>query len=537
MTDPRYFYTAIVGFLVGVAVGSVVDLPRPYLALGTVITTSLAVVSYRYGSDVRVAAVLLGLFFCLLGWWRIDHAFSLVGQSPLESLVGETVVVEGVVVREPDVRERSTHLTVRTRDTDTLLLVSVDRYQPVAYSDRLSISGTLTRPEAFQTDLGRTFDYPGYLLARGIEYQMRYPDLEVVASGEGVWLIAKLLEFKQSFLDGLARVIPEPAFGLGAGMLLGVKQALGEDLETAFRKSGLIHLVVLSGFNLSIVAIAVMALLSFVLPLRPRVVVGILALVLFALLVGFSATVLRATLMAILSLWALASGRQYLVLRALCAAAAAMVAWNPFLLLSDVGFQFSCLATLGLIVVTSGNKLADSWSLRQVVRNLVLATVAAQVAVTPLLLYHIGEMSFVSLPANLLVLPLVAAAMLATFVTGVCALIFPAVAPLAAYPTTFILTYIIEMAYFWSGFSIAAVAVPPLPLWSLGIMYGLLGVGVWWWKYPRPVAMVKEDQDIDISNWTIVEEKELVPEKVRQDAKGAGSQRDPAPTEPPIFFR
>lgn len=516
MTSYVYFYTGAAGFLAGVAIGSVVSVPLPYLLFGLSICLGLGLVLFRYGSSRYEAGALVAVFFFFLGLGRIEYTWSQVGQSPFENLVGQTIALEGVVVREPDVRERSTHLTMHDDASDALVLVSIDRYEPVSYGDRLSISGTLTRPEAFVTELGRTFDYPGYLLARGIEYQMRYPDIEVVASGEGTWLIAGMLGFKQSFLDGLSGVIPEPAFGLGAGMLLGVKQALGEDLEAAFRKSGLIHLVVLSGFNLSIVAIAVMAVLSLVLPLRPRVVVGILALVLFALLVGFSATVLRATLMAVLSLWALASGRQYLVLRALCAAAVVMVAWNPFLLLSDVGFQFSCLATLGLIVVSSKDRPNDSWSLKKVVRDLVLATVAAQVAVTPLLLYHIGEVSFVSVPANLLVLPLVVAAMLATFVTGLCALFFPSLATLVAYLTTFLLTYIIEQARFWSSFEVASVLIPPLPAWSLFIMYGALGMLVWWWKYPRPVLSVRDDDGINISDWTIIEEKEELVAKAKR---------------------
>jgi len=150
-------------------------------------------------------------------------------------------------------------------------------------------------------------------------------------------------------MRSIEAVIPEPQVGLAEGLLLGVKQALGDELEVVFRKTGIIHIVVLSGYNVMLVVIFITYVLSYVLPYRARVPFGILAIVCFAVLVGLSATVVRASIMASLILFARATGRTYAVMRALCFAGVIMVLINPYLLVYDVGFQLSFLATLGLI--------------------------------------------------------------------------------------------------------------------------------------------------------------------------------------------
>ena len=188
--------------------------------------------------------------------------------------------------------------------------------------------------------------------------------------------------------------LPEPEVSLGAGLLLGVKQALGTDLEADFRTAGIIHIVVLSGYNLMLVGIFISFLLSFFLSQRPRLICSMVAIVIFAILVGLSATVVRATIMALLMLFAGTSGKRYLVLRALMFAGLVMLLINPLLLVHDVGFQLSFMATLGLIVIAPllQDKLASlPW--QRVIKEYLLPTLATQIMVLPILLYQIGQFS------------------------------------------------------------------------------------------------------------------------------------------------
>jgi len=523
------FYTTLLTAAAGVLVRTLVVVPVSTVGLLLVIALALGIIARRYGTTTLLVCCIAGGLGFFLGILRTDYAWSKTGESPLAAVVGTSVTIEGIVVREPEVRERSLHLYVHTNND--VILVTTDRYQAIAYGDVIRVTGILSVPESFTTDLGRTFNYPGYLLARGVEYRVSFPDeLLVTEHKKGNLFQSVLYGIKQSFVTALARVLPEPQLGLGVGLLLGVKQSLGEELEEAFRTTGIIHIVVLSGYNLALVVAFVSLLLSFILPPRPRLVVGLLAIIAFAFMVGLSATVLRASIMAAIALIATTFGRLYFVLRALVLAALLMLMWNPFLLVYDLGFQFSFLATLGLVLVAPQlETMLRQTPLRLGLQQFFITTLAAQVAVTPLLLYHIGEVSLVALVVNVLVLPVVSVAMAGTFLLGLCALFLPSVATFIAYPTYFVLSYIIETARWWSGVPYAALPVPEFSVWWVVVAYCLMGYGVFFVKQGTVTGEVMHEELV--SGWTIVSEEEFLkqraennPETPQDGVSGLGEQ-------------
>jgi len=543
-----FFYIACLAFVGGVGIGIFFRPSFTSLALAALILSTLAFLARRTTvTYIHTGLIVVGIFL-VLGLLRTEYAWQGVGHSALESMVSQAVVLEGVVLREPEVRERSQHWYVQSGD-DTVLIIT-DRYETAAsYGDVVRVEGTLAKPEAFTTDLGRTFNYPGYLLARGVEYQVRYPTITRIAAGEGNQLVSGLYTAKEQFVEALSGVVPEPALSLSVGLLLGIKQSLGEELEAVFRDSGIIHIVVLSGYNLTIIAGFMMVLLSFVAGIRVRVVAGIVAILLFATMVGWSATVARATIMAIVALLSLMLGRQYVVVRALCLAGVLMLVHNPFLLVYDVGFQLSFLATMGLIVVAPKLEtavLTGQWW--HPVQQFLVTTLAAQIAVLPLLLYHMGEVSLVAIATNVLVLPVVPLAMLLSFLTGLLALLVPAGAVILSYPTTAVLWYIIEQARFWAGLPYATLPVPVFSFWYVALAYALLGF--WWFRtasvsrsMPKPVpttSAISDSGEVDLRDWTIT--AEVLPPRSQQ-TKNANAAPDgdaavvSSTKDVPIFFR
>ena len=318
-------------------------------------------------------------------------------------------------------------------------------------------------------------------MAKGVEYQISFAEVEVLDDDVGNPFIAKLLVFKAAFMNGLENVLPEPAVGLGEGLLLGVKHSLGDELESAFRETGIIHIVVLSGYNVMLVVAFVMFVLGYFLSIRLRVVAGILAIISFALLVGLSATVVRASIMASLLLIAQATGRMYLALRGLFGAGLIMVVFNPYLLLYDVGFQLSFLATLGLILLAPLlEKVFSFVSNFAGLRLFLVATIATQIAVLPLLLYQIGQFSVVSVVVNVLVLPMVPIAMLLTFATGMLAMLSTKLALLLAYPTYWSLSYINNLALWFADLPFAAFTVPTFAFYIVPVSYLIIGLAIWY---------------------------------------------------------
>ncbi|MBI4087019.1 ComEC/Rec2 family competence protein, partial [Candidatus Kaiserbacteria bacterium] len=462
--------------------------------------------------DLGLAAVCL----CVaLGILRFDLSTWNERDALFEARLGENVALDGVIVREVDERANTAHLTIRAElvdgvPVDRLVLVIADRFPEFGYGDRVRAEGKLEKPEAFETDLGRTFDYPGYLSVRGITYVMPFAKVEKIENGEkrilgasqevvdgsdrmgetviqpeqrrygeGNPILASLLDIKHAFMRQIEMLLPEPQAGLAEGLVLGVKRALGKDLENAFRDTGVIHIIVLSGYNITIVVEAVMRLLACM-RLRARVVVGALAIAAFALAVGFSATVLRASLMAGLVLVARATGRTYNIMRALMFAGVVMLLFNPKLLVFDPGFQLSFLATLGLVLVAPIlEKKFIRMPTQLQIREFVTSTIATQILVLPLLLYSTGILSVVALFVNVLVLPVVPFTMLLVCISTILGFVSGFIALPVAFCAHLLLSYIIGVVEWFAGLPFAAFSVPAFPFWIVGLSYLLIAVVLW----------------------------------------------------------
>lgn len=478
----RVFYVSLLAFTAGIGLQSVYRVGVEAMVWLGVLGFAVGVV-WRRRSFAPAAPYLLlvsiAFLATMLGMVRMDLAAAQFGHSPLAASLDKVVTLTGVVVSEPAYSSRTQQLHVQT-ETDKVL-VSTDRFQPIVYGDVLTVTGVIEQPAAFITELGREFDYPGYLKARGIEYRMAFAEVTMSDETAGNSVVAILLTLKRAFMQSLERFIPDPASGLGEGLLLGVKSALGDEIESDFRRTGIVHIVVLSGYNVMLVVSFIIFCLSYFLSRTWRVVFAVVAIVLFALIVGLSATVVRASVMASLVLFAELLGRRYNVLRALMFAGVVMLAINPHLLLYDVGFQLSFMATLGLVlilpdfetVLVSGGILG--------IKEFLLSTTATQIAVLPLLMYHIGEVSVIAVLVNALILPVVPIAMLLTFLTGVLGTLVVYAGVACGYVATWSLQYILVVAHWFANVPFATVLVPEfsgevalLMYAAMALVYGYL---------------------------------------------------------------
>ncbi len=473
-----------------------------------------------------------------VGMWRYAIVADQLQETVLNNVTNQTVTIIGTVIREPDRRLASSLVTVET--SDTRVLVRTDRNARVAYGDVIEVTGKLETPEDFITEYNRIFPYEGYLLARGVTHTMSFVDLVIIENGSPFTIPRFLSTFKTYFLSRLSLVLPEPAYGLGVGMLLGINGSLGEHLDKVFRTTGLSHIVVLSGYNIMLVVAFTLFVLGFVLPWRWRLWLAGVMVIVFVVMVGYSPSVVRAAIMAIIFLLLTSIGRPYDVVRALVIAAGVMVFMNPYILRYDIGFQLSCMATLGLLMITPQLEIAfTKLSVWLSVRTFLASTVAAQVAVLPLVLYHIGQWSLVALPANVLVVPLVPLAMLGTMVTGVVSLLSVSLAIPLAMITTLILNTMIMIASWLASWPFAAVIVPSFPAVLLILMYGGLGY-LWYWWQQQSTQIINHSSDNDIHGWTVetevmVQSRQLLVKNATTTSIDVVVAESDSPE--PIFFR
>ncbi len=455
LKNSHLLYIACIGVVCGVTQGFLYPIDGVgviYCFLGVILLLLFLV------GRSRNILLSVGIFLCAVSGGLYRHAAveESLSRDKVIPFFGQKVILRGVINDEPDERENVTQLRVAVSVAGDgvgiitpgpfAVLVSTERYPKFRYGDEIRIEGVLKEASIIESDTGRRFDYGTYLKKDGVVAIISFPKIYLVNHEKGSAVHTSLFRVKEVFLEHLSNVIKEPESSLLAGLLVGEKQSLGKETLEEFRRAGLVHVVVLSGYNLTLVGEAMGKLLSF-LPGKLPLLGGGLGIVLFAVMVGGSSTVVRASIMAILALLAKATGRPQDVARLLFFTGTAMILYNPYILLYDPSFQLSFMATAGLIYLS---QFFERWlnflPTRFGIRELASATFATQLFVLPLLLYQTGAISLLSLPANFLVLPTVSFAMLFGATSGALSFVHVFLAWPAASLTQLILSYELGVA-------------------------------------------------------------------------------------------
>ncbi len=399
-----------------------------------------------------------------------------------ESQVGYTVNLTGQIIDEPDKRETNQKLTVSIRKdlAESTILISADLDGDFKYGDKINLSGKLEKPANFITDQGKEFDYVNYLRKDGIFYVMKNTKVEVLSQGNGNKIKSTLFYAKEKFLEKIGIVIPDPENMLMGGLILGEKSSFSKELRQSFVNTGTIHIVALSGYNVTIIAEWIMKLFS-VFPINIGIGAGILTIVLFVVMTGGSSTAIRAGIMAVLAIIARATGRNYDVARALLLAGVIMILVNPFVLAFDVSFQLSFIATVAVIFLAPKIEKYFLWVPKKFgLRDIVSVTCAAYIFVMPFILYKMGNLSLVALPANILILPFIPLTMLLGFLTGFFGLIWHILAIPLGWISYLLLHYELSVIGFFSNLPFAAFTIPDFPLFIVIIIYAYFTYKLFW---------------------------------------------------------
>jgi competence protein ComEC len=273
----------------------------------------------------------------------------------------------------------------------------------VHYGDLVLLSGELQAPPRFDQ-----FDYRAFLAEQGIAGVMPSARLIRVTTHPGDPLHTMLFGLRHAVIDAIDRALPEPQAALLLGVVFGYRAALPRLLEQQMIASGLIHIVVISGLKVSLLARITHQALGRLLPsAAPLIAAG--AMVAYALLAGASAAALRAAAMGVLVVIAGRLRRDSHVFVSLALTGAIMLGLKPALA-HDVSFQLSFAGTAGIAAMTDGIAARLHW-LPGVLRDPFAATIAAEAATWPLMLANFHQLSIVAPAANALVLPLLPAIM------------------------------------------------------------------------------------------------------------------------------
>lgn len=415
-------------FLAGIILASQILLPTwAWLLLaGFALIFCFIIRNFNIFKKQPLYLVILPALF--LGAWRYQFAQPNIDAFHVAFYNDRAyeILVTGSIDEEPDYRDSYTNLNLKVSAVDSgdgdlrasgLLLVRVPENVKYEYGQIIRVRGLLKTPPE-----NEEFSYRDYLAQQDIHSYMSNAEVTTLPGNEGSFFYKTVYRFKARSLENIYRMFNDPEASLLAGILLGVDTGMTRDLQNAFKNTGTSHIIAISGFNIAIIAAVFFSLFKNLFGERLGAVIAIIGIMLYTLLVGAEAAVMRAALMGIISLTARQLGRRNMGMNALAAVALVMAFFKP-LVLWDVGFQLSFFATLGLILYAEPFSLfftnmfsrfsnGDTTTFSRIFNDNVVLTFAAQLTTIPIMAYHFKRISLVSFIANPFILPVQPAVMI-----------------------------------------------------------------------------------------------------------------------------
>jgi len=336
------------------------------------------------------------------------------------------------------------------------VLIMTERFPGYFYGDYLEVIGN------FEKELLGPFSH---------HYLSFFPSIKKIEKEENLINQGSLKKFlfktKGQIEKKINYLLPEPHASLLLGIVLGMKNQIPLDFWQNLRKTGTLHLVVASGQNVSLVSGFLIQSLIYFFNRKWAILIADLGIIFYVLMVGSEAPAVRAGLMAILAYSAQLFGKEAYSLNLLFFSALFILLFSP-LLLFDIGFQLSFMATLGILVIYPLLKKKQLFSLPFLGPGLGV-TVTAQIMTLPILLVNFGQISWLSPLINALVIPTIPLTMILGIGMIFLGFFSRVLSQLLAYFVWLFLHYFIKVVNFFGHL--------PFVSWELSKLSGWWAIG------------------------------------------------------------
>ncbi len=442
--------------------------------------------------------VFLACVVFLLGMARLQVAQPDFGPDHISHYndLGTRLTLTGTIIDDPDIRDTYVGLRMDLerlwirelqiyRRVEGKVLLYAPRDKTWSYGDRIRVQGYIETPPNFDT-----FSYREYLARQGIHSVIPDPRITFIRSNAANPFLKMIYDVRQHARKTIRKLFPDPEASLLEGILIGIESGISPEVRETFNRTGTTHIIAISGFNVTILAAVFMAGFGRWFGARIGALCAGIAILLYTILVGADATVVRAAIMAGLVIYALRIGRQTDGFASLSAAVILMTLVNPNILW-DVGFQLSFAATLGLIVYASPLhdgfvRISSRWfpqdrvkDYSQAIAEVFLYTIAAQLTTFPLMMYYFRRISLISIIANPLILPAQPLLMiLGGIATMIGMLSIPLARPIAALAWPFP-AFTIHTVAALSNWQYASIGIGPIGFGAVLGLYTILGLLTW----------------------------------------------------------
>lgn len=326
-------------------------------------------------------------FFLVFLLILIVIRFITFSQTQKQYHDGEDIVFIARLVTTPEQKGRLQKFSLEPEGYEPVY-ISAPLYPEYAYGQVLTVSGRVSLSEG----------------EKKVFATMSYPNIRVEENNS--FLYAAIGFIREKVMRIYEKSLPPTAASLLMGIVFGIKQGMNQDFKTALQEVGVFHVVAASGMNVTLIAGFFMVIFGSLLKRQIGLILSIVGIIFYAFLAGLEPSIVRASVMGSIVFLSGILGRQNLALWTLGLTGYLMLLWQPSLI-ADVGFQLSFLATLGILIIKPVLKFSqkrDRVQGEHVVIEDLKTTVAAQLGTLPVLLSAFGQVSFLSLLVNVLVL-------------------------------------------------------------------------------------------------------------------------------------
>jgi competence protein ComEC len=447
LTLSKIFLFAMITFMVGIFLSNLIDFNKSDLNILLVICLfvfAIALIWHKY-FIVKFIAIFSIVFILGVTYYGMFRNLTIPNNMPYN----QDITFTGIVADEPQIQDTNYKLIFKIISVENhryqniinqKVLVTMPRYPEYKYGDELVVTGNLRKPEKIEE-----FDYGQYLSRYMIFAIIIHPtDVVYIKSNQGNRLYNVLFAIKDKFQNTINKILPEPLSALLSGLLLGTRQGIPEELMNVFNIDGITHIIAISGYNITII-VKIFERFSRSWSRKISFYSGIIGIILFTILTGASASVVRAAIISSMFLFAKQIGRRGTIYVAVVFTAFIMILQNPFILRFDIGFQLSFLAVIGLIFISPiFEKIFAKMPI--LFREPLSATLGAQFTTLPIIIMYFGRLSIIAPIANVLILPIIPVTMGIGFIAGLSGIMWLQLGRVIAWIAWIFLKYIIVVS-------------------------------------------------------------------------------------------
>ena len=472
------------------------------IALLSIVLVIVCIIMYAITSDVKKCVIYVCI--CVVGIMQIHILEN--NYNGISSKIPEELTIKALITSNASEKEYKYTYTVTVseingekleKDIQLMLNIKKNKIKKDApkFGNIVEITGTYEEPSTARNYKG--FDYRQYLKSRNIYGTIDCEKYEIIATNK-INVASNIVNYVQNNIkENMFNILDEEQSALCVGILIGDREKISDITEDNFKKSNLTHMLAVSGSHITYIIVALTTILSKT-NRKFSLIITILFLLFFTVLTGFTASVLRASIMGIITLLASILHRKSDTINNLGISSIIILIYNPYLLV-DAGFLLSYAGTIGIILfskkISNGiriivnkinpnllnieqNNNSKILFVKSIIEKIILyvisslsVTLSANIVIIPIMAYMFSTISFTFWISNILAGPVMEMVTIFGFIVYFISIIFPILAQFLGIVLNLLLTVLLKIAEISSKIPGASIYIKTPSIYMCVIYY------------------------------------------------------------------